>query len=266
MTVGHGGEPPVLELVDVRHSFGGNHVLKGVSLSVASGSVTSLIGPNGSGKTTLFNVISGFLRPDAGRVVFLGRDITRLAVAQRSRLGLVRTFQAPQLFADMSVVDNVLMGRYKAMASGFTENLLWPRRGRRELGEARERARSLLERHGLAELADVEAGGLPAGLQRLVELIRAAVSEPRLLLLDEPSSGLNAEEIASFAEVVRTLQGEGTSIFLVSHDMSLVATLATTVHVLNFGELIAAGTPAELQADERVREVYLGHGARRDLP
>jgi branched-chain amino acid transport system ATP-binding protein/nonpolar-amino-acid-transporting ATPase len=247
----------LLEVRAVARSFSGLRVLKGVSLAVESGSITGLIGPNGAGKSTLFNIVSGFLDADAGSVVYAGTDIGRLTVQRRSHLGLVRTFQTPQVFAHLTVRENLIAGCYKLGRSGLIAGLFGAPVSRGELARMQREADTACERFGLAEVADRPCGKLPAGQQRLVELARACIGRPRLLCLDEPSSGLNSGEVALLMRTLQRLNHEGMSILLVSHDMDLV-TVAGTIHVLCFGEIIASGPLAQLKSDARVREAYLG--------
>jgi ABC-type branched-subunit amino acid transport system ATPase component len=228
-----------------------------VSFEVGSGELVGLIGPNGAGKSTLFNIISGFLAPDAGSVRYGGADIRRRSVPQRSRAGLMRTFQTPHVFPHLTVRENLMSGLYKQTASGVVAGLLATRAARRDVARMREAADAACDRFSLSAVRDRPAGKLPAGQQRLVELARAAVSQPRLLCLDEPSSGLNSAEVAQLMALLRELNQAGVSLLLVSHDMNLV-TVATRIHVLCFGEIIASGPLDQIQADAHVREAYLG--------
>ncbi len=247
----------LLEVKDVRRSFRGLQVLKGVTFRVGEGELVGLIGPNGAGKSTLFNIISGFLAPDAGTLRYAGRDINRESVPQRSRQGLMRTFQTPQVFAHLSVRENLMAGLYKHTRSGVLAGLFATPGARRDVARMREAADAACERFALGAVRDRPAGKLPGGQQRLVELARAAMSQPRLLCLDEPSSGLNTEEVGQLMSLLRELNRTGTSLLLVSHDMDLV-TVATQIHVLCFGEIIASGPLSRIQSDARVREAYLG--------
>ncbi len=247
----------LFSLSDIRHSFRGLHVLKGVQLAVAPGAFVGLIGPNGAGKSTLFNIASGFLTPDHGGVHFDGAQIVNCTVQDRSRRGLVRTFQTPKVFGGMSVLENLMVGCHKRSRSGIVGDLFRTPQSRREISEARSAAYAVLERFNLKHVAQSKAANLPAGLQRMLELARAYVGQPRLLMLDEPSSGLNGDEIRQLKRVLNEINGEGIAILLVSHDMDLVDA-ASTVHVLCFGEIIASGSMAEVRQDARVREAYLG--------
>jgi ABC-type branched-subunit amino acid transport system ATPase component len=247
----------LLELRNVTRSFRGLQVLRGVDLEVEEGRIVGLIGPNGAGKSTLFNIVSGFLAPDQGQVMYAGADISRRSVAQRSYAGLVRTFQTPQVFAHLTVAENLMAGCYKHTGSGVVANLLGTRGSRAEVRRMRADADAVCEKFGLAAVRDRPAGKLPGGQQRLVELARAAIGKPRLLCLDEPSSGLNTTEVSELMTMLARLRDEGMTVLLVSHDMDLV-TIASDIHVLCFGEIIARGDLAQVRGDARVREAYLG--------
>ncbi len=243
---------PVLDVRDVCVRFGGVAALSGVSLQVPGGLVTGLIGPNGAGKTTLFNVVSGLQRPDRGVVHIDGQDVTRLGPHRRARLGLARTFQRLELFGTLSAADNVRVG-LEAGRRGSRVPL--PDGAARLPGGA---ATALLERVGVAEVAGEPVNSLPTGTARLVELARALSIGPRVLLLDEPCSGLDDRETAALGRLLRQLAGEGRAVLLVEHDMDLVLEICDTVHVLDFGEVIASGTPVEVRRDPAVQAAYLG--------
>jgi len=247
----------LLEVKQVSCSFSGLRVLHNVSFTVEAGGITGLIGPNGAGKSTLFNIVSGFLAPGAGQVVYRGGDLDRMSIAARSRAGIVRTFQTPQVFPNLTVRENIMAGCYKQTASGMTAGLLGTPGARADLAHMRASADAACERFGLTSVRDQLAGSLPGGQQRLVELARACVAAPALLCLDEPSSGLNPEEVARLMQTLQRLNSEGLTILLVSHDMDLV-TIAHVIHVLCFGEIIASGVLSQIQSDARVREAYLG--------
>lgn len=249
--------PPLLEVRGLGHAFGGLSVLTDVNFEVAPGRIAGLIGPNGSGKSTCFNIVSGFLAPRSGTVRFEGRDVTRMSVQAHSRMGLVRTFQTPQVFAHMSVLENLMTGSYKTTRCGAFADMLGLPAARRDLHTMRERAQAAAHKFGLTALLNRRAGDLPAGQMRVVELARACIGEPRLLLLDEPSSGLNSSEIDLLRDWIVQLNHEGLGILLVSHDMGLM-TVAQDVHVLYFGEIIASGPMDVVESDARVREAYLG--------
>jgi branched-chain amino acid transport system ATP-binding protein len=232
----------LLEVEDVVVRFGGVVAVNGATFHVDEGTVVGLMGPNGAGKTTLFNVITGLQDPTHGRVRFDGRDITEEAPRKRALAGIGRTFQRLEVFGSLSVGDNV---RVAAEMRGLDHP---------------EHVRdALLERVGLTAFADTPADAVPTGIARLTELARALACEPRLLLLDEPSSGLNEQETEAFADLVRSLaRDEGRSVLIVEHDVDLVLGVCSTIHVLDFGSIIASGTPEQVQADKRVQDAYLG--------
>jgi ABC-type branched-subunit amino acid transport system ATPase component len=248
---------PLLALREVGHSFGGLAVLRSVTFEVPEGGIIGLIGPNGSGKTTLFNIVSGYIRPMAGTVSYRGSPLGRESIQQRGRVGLVRTFQTPQVFEQMTVLENVMVGYTKLTRTTMLQDLLRTPAARGQMREIHDRARAACERFQLGGLRDVPAALLTAGQRRILEIARAVVGRPRLLLLDEPSSGLNAQEIDNLIDWIVRLNEEGITILLVSHDMGLMS-VARTVHTLYFGEIIASGDMATIQRDPRVREVYLG--------
>jgi branched-chain amino acid transport system ATP-binding protein len=240
----------VAEHVTVK--FGGNRALSEVDLDVRAGEITGLIGPNGAGKTTLFNVITGLLAPTAGRIVFDGRDVSRLDPHKRARLGIARTFQRLELFTDLSVRDNLRV-------AGEIRNSWVGLRGRSRRINVTQESERVLEMTGLAAVADAGVSTIPTGTARIVELGRALMIEPRLLLLDEPASGQTDEETKAFERLLRRLVREdGLSVLLVEHDMTLVMQVCDRVHVLDFGEVIAVGPPDEVRGDQRVRDAYLG--------
>jgi branched-chain amino acid transport system ATP-binding protein len=243
---------PALAVEHVTVKFGGNRALGAVDLDARAGEVTGLIGPNGAGKTTFFNVVTGLLRPSEGRVRIDGRDVSRLDPHHRARLGVARTFQRLELFTDLSVRDNLrVAGEIRNGWSGLL------RRSAR-IDVARESER-VLELIGLADRADADVSTLPTGTARVVELGRALMIQPRILLLDEPASGQTDEETSRFEAIVRRLaHDDGLAVLLVEHDMELVMNICDRIHVLDFGEMLAAGTPEEIRNDARVREAYLG--------
>ena len=251
------GSAPALAVRGLGHAFGGLRVLDGVDFSVAPGQITGLIGPNGSGKSTCFNIVSGFLRAQRGQVLLHGADIAGLQVHERCAAGMVRTFQTPKVFGHLTVLDNLRSGSHRLGRSGWLANLLQTAQARRDLAQATERALAVAQWFELTPLLHTVAGVLPAGQQRLVEMARALASEPSLLMLDEPSSGLSAGEIAQLRERIVAVRERGISVLLVSHDLGLAA-VARQVHVLCFGRIVASGDMAEVQDDPQVRKAYLG--------
>ena len=241
----------ILNLENISVNFGGHIAVNEVSLTIDPGTITGLIGPNGAGKTTLFNVISGLLSPSSGRVLFADRDITSLAPHKRARIGIGRTFQRLELFNSLTVIDNLRV-------SIETSNQWKTSREAMSGSSMNAKINKILDLTGLNSVRNAMASEIPTGQARLVELARALVLSPNLLLLDEPASGQNDEETERFGQLLRELCNSGISIFLVEHDMSLVMNTCDQVNVLDFGTVIAKGTPTEIQEHELVIEAYLG--------
>ena len=248
----------LLEVQDVRRSFGGLVAVNRVSFELTSGQIKAVIGPNGAGKTTLFNLISGLLPADAGRITFKGRAITGLKPYQIARTGLSRTFQNPSLFYQMSVLENVMVGRHSRSHWEFAGCCLRLPGQLREERAIRDAARAQLDYVGLAPLAGASAGALSFGQRRMVELARALATVPELLLLDEPASGLNPKEKENLGDLIRRIRDRGITVLLVEHDMAMVMDLADEILVLHNGEVLAEGPPPAIQNDPLVVSIYLG--------
>ncbi len=237
---------PLLEVENVVVQFGGVTAVNDASFAVDPGRVTGLIGPNGAGKTTCFNVITGLQKPTKGRVRFRGRDVTGAPVHRRAKKGMARTFQRLEAFGSLTVRDNV------RVAFDIHQGL------RGLVTRSGHSVDALLERVGISEYAQERADSIPTGAARLLELARALACDPTLLLLDEPSSGLDESETEDFGRLLRQLAGEGKGVLMVEHDMDLVMAVCDEIHVLDFGAIIASGSPAQIRADKRVQEAYLG--------
>ena len=250
----------LLSLEGVTRRYGGLVAVDTVDLDVAEGGVTAVIGPNGAGKTTLFNLVSGFQKPNAGRIVFAGEDITMRLPEQIAASGLVRTFQLVQLFQNLSVLENIQVGCHLHTRGGIFSALMRSRATRETEREVDARARELLDFVGLEGAGDSEARALAYGQQRLLEIARALAAKPKLLLLDEPAAGLSADESKRLSAAIRDIARRGTTVLLIEHDMKLVMNTADTIAVMDFGRKIAEGTPAAIRENPAVITAYLGAG------
>jgi branched-chain amino acid transport system ATP-binding protein len=245
--------------------FGGLLANDTISFEVPEGMLLAVIGPNGAGKTTLFNIISGALAPSSGTVWFDGRDISALSAAQTALLGVIRTYQLVQLFKDLTVEENVLVGSHRIARGGIAAALFRPRWVREQEERLRDQARELLAFVGLGQMGEVVADRLPYGQQRLLEIARALAAKPRLLLLDEPAAGLNIEETAALADIIVRINRGGTTVLLIEHDMSLIMKIASRIVVLDFGRVIAEGTADDIRKHPDVIAAYLGDETMADL-
>jgi len=248
-----------LSIKNLRLSFGGIKALRGVSFSVPKGAIYSLIGPNGAGKTTILNCVSGLCRPDSGAILYNGKAIAGLKPDRIARAGVSRTFQNIELFSHMTTLDNLLLGRHRHMGYGILRGALLSLAARGEETAQRRKVEEIIDFLDLQWARDRFVAGLPYGVQKLVEIGRALAMEPGLLLLDEPSAGMNAEEKQDLIFRIRDIRDDlGITVILVEHDMRMIATISDRVLALNYGEVISEGSPAEVQSHPEVKKAYLG--------
>lgn len=251
----------ILEIVNISKGFGGVRAVSNVSFAVERGSIVSLIGPNGAGKTTVFNIISGFYKPDTGRIVFEGKDITDIKVYECAKIGIARTFQNIRLFHNMTVLENVMIGRHvrsKSGLSSFLDALLRTKDFYSTEKDIEEKSLEYIRMLGLESYVNMLARNLPYGLQRKLEIARALATEPKLLLLDEPTAGMTYKEVSEVMEIISRIRDFGITVLLIEHQMMLVMGISDKVIVLDHGEKIAEGTPEEIKNNQKVIDAYLG--------
>jgi len=247
-----------LEIKKLYRSFGGLQAVFDVSFDVEKGTIKAIIGPNGAGKTTLINLISGALKPDSGEIIFNGSHIENLPPYHVAQKGIARTFQNIKLFSNMTTLENIMMGRHVKSKAGFITgifNLPW---SWKEEVSILQKSKEILETFNLTQYADLQADNISFGKQRILEFARAMAMEPDLLILDEPAAGLNMHETEELAETIKKIKNLGMTILIIEHDMSLIMDISDDIIVLNYGEKIAEGTPAEIQSNPNVIKIYLG--------
>jgi len=249
----------LLSIKEIWKSFGGLTALRNISLDVKQGDIKALIGPNGAGKTTLLNIVSGIYQPDKGEVLFSGEKIVHLAPSKIAKKGISRTFQHVELFGNMTVLENIMVGRYAKTKAGFFSSGFKLPSVMREEREIQRKSEEILKDINLGHRKDEIASNLPIGEQRILEIGRALATEPCLVLLDEPAAGLNIKETRDLGEIIKKIRDElKITVVLVEHDMDLVMRISDSITVLNFGEVIAGGTPLEIQKNPEVIVAYLG--------
>jgi len=250
---------PVLDVRNLGIDFGGLTAVDGFNITIGPTEISGLIGPNGAGKTTIFNLLTGVYQPTRGSVLVNGIDIKGMPIHKVNKLGIARTFQNIRLFTDMTALDNVKVGMHNNIKCSFVESLLHLPSYKRSEEKANARAMELLDFMGLAEFANVKAGSLPYGVQRRLEIVRALATNPSIILLDEPAAGMNPSETAELMHQIRRIRDTfHIAIFLIEHDMNLVMNVCEAIAVVNYGRIIAKGTPEEIRSNPAVIEAYLG--------
>jgi ABC-type branched-subunit amino acid transport system ATPase component len=250
----------MLDIRGVTQRFGGVTALEDISFKITPGEITGVIGPNGAGKTTLFNIISGIYTQTSGTITFDGRDVSGFSSERLAVLGVVRTFQNVELFGQMTVLENAMVGLHTRSSSGLLSCMFKTPGHLAEERRIREKALHWLDYTGIADLAEITAGNLPFGKARMLEIARALALEPRIILMDEPAAGLNNRESQDLALLIRKIRDMGITVVLVEHDMELVMDICDSIVVLNLGRLLALGTPREIQENPQVIAAYLGEG------
>jgi len=253
------GKMPVLDVRNLGIDFGGLTAVDEFNITIGPTEISGLIGPNGAGKTTIFNLLTSVYQPTRGSILLNGVDTKGMTTAKVNRMGIARTFQNIRLFGEMSALDNVKVGMHNAIKCSFVESLLRLPRYYKSEKAANEKAMELLDFMGLADVADVKAGSLPYGVQRRLEIVRALATDPAIILLDEPAAGMNPSETTELMHQIRRIRDTfHIAIFLIEHDMNLVMNVCEAIAVVNYGRIIAKGTPDEIKADPAVIEAYLG--------